>query len=229
MIRHISAGRTAAALTAIGLVLGLAMGPASAGDVKMYDTAPSVEELEKTLSKPKVKTRAIVFGDQPAEPAAEVAPAAAPAGAFEVQQPSQPSSQQPATKKASYQQPARTQQAAPAIEEASSAAVGFPINFDLGSATVRHDSLPFLDSIAGLMRKDSSISLIIEGHTDASGSYQSNVELSRARAFSVMNMLVTRYGIDPSRLRAEGKGPTQPLTGNPYDAQNRRVQFRVAG
>lgn len=209
-------------------VLVLPAGPAWADDVKMFKTAPSVEELEKALGSgrgAKVKTRSIQFDDgtnsPPAQPQAQPA-AAAPAQSY-----------QPAAPQQAPVRPAPQQTNAPpqgTQVQVSEQAVGFPINFDLGSAEIRRDSEAFLVSIAGLLQKDSSMRLLIEGHTDASGNYMRNLDLSRGRAFAVMNYLVGRHGIAPQRLQAIGKGPTEPLdASNPYSAENRRVQFRIIG
>ena len=63
----------------------------------------------------------------------------------------------------------------------------------------------------------------IEGHTDASGSARANVELSRRRAQSAADYLVSA-GIAPDRLEVVGIGSAQPLPGVPErSAQNRRV------
>ncbi|MGE5478635.1 MAG: OmpA family protein [Bacteroidales bacterium] len=249
-IRTIMAGMTAAC--SLALLAGLT--PAQADDVKMYKTAPSVEELEKVLgsgagAKPKAKTRSIVFGDesapapaqqaepasyQPPPPPSQAEPASAPSRAEPAPAPAR---QQAAHKQAApapaKAPPAQRVSAPPPAQtqvEVSEKAVGFPINFDLGSANIRPDSRPFLDAIAGLMRKDTSIRLLIEGHTDATGDYVKNMELSRARAASVLAYLMANYGIEPTRLQAVGKGPTEPLDpSQPYSGENRRVQFRVIG
>lgn len=195
-----------------------------ADDVKMYDRAPSVEELQRQLTggapAKKVRTRAIVFGDAPAEPAA---PAAAPA-------PAAPAYQQPQAAAApQYQQPA-----APASGQGTmqvgERAIAFPINFRVNSAEVMPESIAFIESIAGLLQKDPSVRLLIEGHTDSSGNPARNMSLSRERAFSVMNYLVDRYRVDPMRLVPVGKGFSEPLNGTePTNPKNRRVQFRVLG
>ncbi|MDK9724240.1 MAG: OmpA family protein [Sterolibacteriaceae bacterium MAG5] len=212
----------------------LAGGSAWAGDVTVYDKAPSVEELQRKLTggegtegKRKLKTRAIVFGDAapaPAAPAQEPAPQAAP---------------QPAT---SYAAPAPA--AAPAVPSQAAApaapaqqtmqvgenAIAFPINFRVNSSDVMPESIPFLESIAGLLQKDPGIRLLIEGHTDISGNAARNTVLSRERAFSVMNYLIDHYRIDPMRLVPVGKGFSEPLGGmEPTNPKNRRVQFRIIG
>jgi outer membrane protein OmpA-like peptidoglycan-associated protein len=215
---------------ACGLLLGA--GVAFADNVTVYNKPPSVEELQKSLgvpigkeqgAKPKFKTRAIVFGD--AQPAAEPEPAPAPA---------------PASRPAAAQQPAQAadapaarpqQNAAPAQKsmQVSENAVAFPINFNVNSSQIRPESLPFLESIAGLLQKDPSYRLLIEGHTDAAGAFNRNMTLSRERAYSVMNYLIDRYGIEPTRLSPVGKGPTEPRNRDPRHPENRRVQFRIIG
>lgn len=66
----------------------------------------------------------------------------------------------------------------------------------------------------------------IAGHTDASGSAQHNLELSQARAESVLNFLVAN-GVDRSRLEARGYGSDDlALPGAPRDPANRRVEAR---
>lgn len=110
------------------------------------------------------------------------------------------------------------------------AVVGFPINFDLGSATIKPDSQGFLDAVANLMRKNTALRFQVEGHTDATGNPARNVELSRTRAGSVRNYLISQQKIDKSRLETVGKGSSEPLNrADPAAGENRRVQFRVAG
>jgi len=109
-------------------------------------------------------------------------------------------------------------------------AIAFPINFRVNSSDIMPESVPFIESIAGLLQKDPGVRLLIEGHTDSSGNPTRNMSLSRERAFSVMNYLVDRYRVDPMRLVPVGKGYSEPLGGTePTNPKNRRVQFRVLG
>jgi outer membrane protein OmpA-like peptidoglycan-associated protein len=67
----------------------------------------------------------------------------------------------------------------------------------------------------------------IEGHTDETGSRESNIELSKARANSVREYLIAR-GVRPERLRGEGYGSDRPLASGSDPAslaKNRRVEF----
>jgi outer membrane protein OmpA-like peptidoglycan-associated protein len=109
-------------------------------------------------------------------------------------------------------------------------AAALPINFDLGSSRVDRGSLPYIETIASVMRTDPSIQLVIEGHTDDRGSYNRNMVLSWDRALGVFRTLVETYGIEPRRLQPVGKGPLEPMPGtDPSDGANRRVQFRING
>lgn len=225
------------------LVSGLAWG----GDVTVYEKAPSVDELQRQLTggegKKKFKTRSIVFGDGPAAQEAAPAPAPAPEPAAAVPQPAtiaQPVQQpvaQPAQPVAAYAPPpAAAAAAAPAKAPAQQtmqvgeSAIAFPINFRVNSSEIMPESVPFIESIAGLLQKDPSLRLLIEGHTDLSGSAARNSVLSRERAFSVMNYLIDRYRVDPMRLVPIGKGFSEPLSGmEPTNPKNRRVQFRIIG
>jgi outer membrane protein OmpA-like peptidoglycan-associated protein len=205
-------------------------GAAWADNVTVYDRAPSVDELQRELtgntgtptSPKKMRTRAIVFGDsapapQENAPAREEAPLATPKA-----QPVLPTAPQ-----MNYQQ---AQSSQGTVLQVSERAIAFPINFQVNSAEILPGSIPFLESIAGLLQKDPSMRLLVEGHTDSSGSPQRNLSLSRERAFSVMNYLIDRYRIDSMRLMPMGKGFSEPLDGlSPENPKNRRVQFRIIG
>lgn len=225
--RHvIRRGPLSMCLLPLAASLLLLAGEANA-DVTVYDKAPSVEELQQKLlggakvEQKKYKTRAIVFGDAPAE--AAPAPAQSPQNPPSV--PAQQSSYAPSPSAASAPSASQTQSM-----QVSDNAIAFPIQFRVNSSQILPESLPFLQSIAGLMQKEPGVRLLIEGHTDISGSYQRNVALSRERAFSVMNHLIDRFGLDPTRFMPVGKGPTDPLQGlDPTDPKNRRVQFRIIG
>jgi outer membrane protein OmpA-like peptidoglycan-associated protein len=111
-----------------------------------------------------------------------------------------------------------------------SPAAALPINFDLGSSRVDRESLPYIETIATLLNSDPSLQLVIEGHTDARGSYSRNMLLSWDRALGVYRTLVEAYGVEPRRLQPIGKGPLEPMPGtDPSDGSNRRVQFRIDG
>jgi outer membrane protein OmpA-like peptidoglycan-associated protein len=70
---------------------------------------------------------------------------------------------------------------------------------------------------------------LIEGHTDAKGNRDFNVDLSRRRAQSVADFLVAQ-GVERSRVEVKGVGPDEPLPGRSANAEaNRRVEAVLIG
>lgn len=76
------------------------------------------------------------------------------------------------------------------------------------------DATPVLSRIAQALGEHATGDILVEGHTDnvpiANAKYESNGELSSARAGSVVCYLADR-GIEPHRLAAIGRADTQPL------------------
>ncbi|PPQ30325.1 OmpA family protein [Rhodopila globiformis] len=105
-----------------------------------------------------------------------------------------------------------------------SGAVAFHVNFAFDSAMLPASARGMIAMIAQLMKEAPQMKVRIEGHTDAKGSARYNLALSERRALSVGEYIVSQ-GIEPTRLELVGKGMSEPLTANPYDAANRRVQF----
>jgi outer membrane protein OmpA-like peptidoglycan-associated protein len=75
--------------------------------------------------------------------------------------------------------------------------------------------------------KLSSLSFIVEGHTDAIGSQAYNLSLSQQRADSVTRFLQTRYNIPlGTKIDAVGRGKNDLLDpNNPASEVNRRVRI----
>lgn len=105
--------------------------------------------------------------------------------------------------------------------------VALYINFDTDKATLRPDAQPVIDEIGKLLDADATLNLSIEGHTDDTGTAAHNLQLSTARARSVLGALVG-LGIDPARLGSKGYGQDKPIADNGTDegrAKNRRVEL----
>ncbi|MDC6365727.1 MULTISPECIES: OmpA family protein [Flavobacteriaceae] len=102
------------------------------------------------------------------------------------------------------------------------------ILFDTGSANIKPESMGIIRQIYQVMQQDGSINLKIVGHTDSDGNDANNMSLSKKRAESVKNALVSVYGVAANRLSTEGKGESEPVAENNSPegkAQNRRVEF----
>jgi len=103
------------------------------------------------------------------------------------------------------------------------------ILFDLGKATIRQESYGALQSIVDIMREYPNSKFHIEGHTDNTGSRALNERLSKERAASVMDYLVS-IGMDRNRLSSEGYAFDRPIATNATAAgrqQNRRVEISL--
>lgn len=104
----------------------------------------------------------------------------------------------------------------------------FQIFFDLDSAALRKDAYPILDRLGAALSAPElkDFRFVVEGHTDALGSEQHNLELSENRAKSVREYLVEKHHVDPARLEAMGRGETELYEPDrPTSAKNRRVRF----
>lgn len=104
----------------------------------------------------------------------------------------------------------------------------YGIHFDYDSARIQPRSEPVIADIAALMRANPTWKFEVSGHTDSDGGAAYNLGLSQRRAQSVVNDLVTRYGIARSRLVAKGYGLARPVATNSTaagKALNRRVEL----
>jgi|tagenome__1003787_1003787.scaffolds.fasta_scaffold20923442_2 outer membrane protein OmpA-like peptidoglycan-associated protein len=118
---------------------------------------------------------------------------------------------------------------APAADPGS---FGFLIHFGFNSTDILPESRPYLDSVGAMLRLPEARgrSVVIVGHTDAVGSEQYNQGLSERRAAAVRAYIAREFGIPADRLKIEGKGKREPITGaDPYAPENRRVEFRAEG
>lgn len=100
------------------------------------------------------------------------------------------------------------------------------VQFPLDSAEIPEQFQPEIAKIAEFLTRYAGVEAVIKGHTDNTGDEAYNKELSLKRARSVMNALITRYEIDPSRLSAEGYGEEQPIADN-STAKGREANRRV--
>jgi outer membrane protein OmpA-like peptidoglycan-associated protein len=104
------------------------------------------------------------------------------------------------------------------------------ITFDTGKKEVKPAFFPTLQSFAGVLKQYPETRITIIGHTDSTGSVAFNDALSRDRARSVGQYLISS-GIDSNRLDMFGEGPRRPLDTNATSegrARNRRVEFRLS-
>jgi OOP family OmpA-OmpF porin len=110
-----------------------------------------------------------------------------------------------------------------------SALVLGPISFAQSSAELRPASFAAVDRITEFAHDCASATIVITGHTDASGDEAWNRQLSQARAQAVADRIALN-GIDPARLVVSGAGSSQPIADNAtaYGRElNRRIEFEL--
>lgn len=104
------------------------------------------------------------------------------------------------------------------------------IYFDFDKWTFKTESYAELNKLESMLQQNGSIKVEIGGHTDAVGSLNYNLFLSRKRAEAVKDYLV-RKGVDARRIKAAGYGKSKPLASNDDEDEgrelNRRVEFKV--
>jgi len=103
------------------------------------------------------------------------------------------------------------------------------ILFDPGKTTIRKEAYPVLDIIADAIGECPN-DILIMGHSDNTPIkdeiYGSNWELSAYRGISVLNYLLNKEGISPSRFSVGGSGSSRPLYPN-INQKNRSLNRRV--
>lgn len=147
----------------------------------------------------------------PAAPAETVAPQAeAPAASVEV---AVPKEEKPVTEK-----------------------IFIPLNiiFDTAKSDVKNKYDKDIKKVADFMKANPGAKAVIEGHTDNVDKFNNpdnNKKLSQARADSVRQYLIDKFGIDASSVTAIGYGSTKPIASNDTKEgrnKNRRVQAVIA-
>lgn len=108
------------------------------------------------------------------------------------------------------------------------------IFFDFDKSNIREDAAVTLNVLVDLMKKYPSMEVEVSAHTDVRGEDQYNLDLSKRRAASTLEYLVSQ-GIEKTRLKSIGYGEMQPLNHcveegicdeEEYDI-NRRCEFKI--
>jgi len=106
--------------------------------------------------------------------------------------------------------------------------------FPSGSSEVQYSGMKVLKSMAKVLKANSNINVVVEGHTDNipmnanSKLFKDNWDLSTARAVNVTRLLTNKYNIKPERLTSAGRSMFYPIAPNTTvegRAKNRRIEF----
>ncbi len=103
------------------------------------------------------------------------------------------------------------------------------ILFETGKSDLRAEAKVSLAKLSGILLMIPTTNIQIEGHTDSTGSDETNAKLSSGRASSVMDFLSSQ-GVDGARMTARGLGSARPVAPNETAegrAKNRRVEIVV--
>ncbi len=103
------------------------------------------------------------------------------------------------------------------------------INFDYDKADIKPQYYGLLDENIAVLKKNPSVKVQIQGHTDSAGSEAYNQKLSEERAEAVMSYFISK-GIDSGRLSSKGLGESKPVASNDTPegrAKNRRIEIKI--
>lgn len=111
-------------------------------------------------------------------------------------------------------------------------AVGAVLPFAFDSNKLTQRDIELLQPVAQQLVKYPDTQLYVVGHTDSRGALDYNQKLSEERAAVVAGYVGNHFGIDKSRIVAQGRGELEPVATNDNEegrAQNRRVEVFVPG
>ncbi len=103
------------------------------------------------------------------------------------------------------------------------------ILFAIDSTVLQNALRSDLVALADHLQRYSGSTVVVNGHTDNTGSAAYNQDLSARRANAVSAVLIAN-GVSSSRLRSVGRGEDQPIASNLTSAgraQNRRVEIVI--
>lgn len=106
--------------------------------------------------------------------------------------------------------------------------ISYGIYFDSGKDIVKPESHASIKDIATILQENQDLKILIIGHTDSDGDDAANLDLSKRRAKSVKQYILSQFNIADTRIETDGKGETAPLESNATPqgkAKNRRVEF----
>ncbi len=112
-----------------------------------------------------------------------------------------------------------------AIDKEGKAAL-YGIQFDVGKSDIKPESAEALKQITDYLNANPAVKIIVVGHTDNTGSYPTNITLSKARAESVKAYLIKTGKIATTRLLSEGAGQYCPVSTNDTE-EGRKLNRRV--
>jgi outer membrane protein OmpA-like peptidoglycan-associated protein len=99
--------------------------------------------------------------------------------------------------------------------------------FDYDSANLRPGATASLQKLGRLIQRNPQAIFKVEGHTDAFGSDQYNMDLSQRRAETVKGWLIENMSIDPDRIQTQGYGKTRLIVPADKSVEEQQLNRRV--
>ena len=104
------------------------------------------------------------------------------------------------------------------------------LDFTSGSTNLGEGPFSVLSELAGYLLQNPNTKIVLVGHSDAVGGLEGNIAISKQRAEAVRQRLISKYGIQKSRITAQGIAFLSPRASNQTPEgreQNRRVEAVV--
>ncbi len=113
----------------------------------------------------------------------------------------------------------------------SSGKIMLDVQFKVGSTNVTNSGGKQIDALCDAMRKMPNMpSIHLIGHTDRSGDWQKNLDISQRRAAAVKDYIVTDCELPGGLILTSGEGEAfAPRTGKANNADDRRIEVQLIG
>ena len=100
------------------------------------------------------------------------------------------------------------------------------VTFALNSSLITEEFDAEISNTADLLKQNPEVVVIVEGHTDNTGTEQYNQWLSDKRANAVAQRMIEKYGVAPEQIQMRGKGESEPVADNDTE-EGRQMNRRV--
>ena len=91
------------------------------------------------------------------------------------------------------------------------------IFYKVGSSVITADQMPNVEMVASYLKNHKNSTVVVKGYASQDGNLDFNIKLAQARAESVKNALINKYGIKADRIKAEGEGIGHMFTENDWN------------
>ena len=82
------------------------------------------------------------------------------------------------------------------------------VHFKVNKTNITADQQPNVERVAMYLKNNPTATVDIKGYASTEGPHDNNIRLANGRAEAVKNMLINKYKIDASRIKAQGCGET---------------------